>query len=588
MATGCGDVLSLEDLQIAKKHQLFEAEVITGLQGGVTGGASIDYATNQVTGQVQKTLPAVLRDAGFRPASFTFATGGTIPVGSADLAVLWPISSGGDGNYYAWKGALPKVIPASSTPAGTGGVSSSGWVPFGDITLRSLLASTLGAGNVNTLSGITVQGVLDKTLQYQDPALLWSQGGTLKIRQGVTTISTPLIMDYANFDPKFQGSPGVRCHYEGDNMAETIFNCTASTFNIQMKGDNSYATQRVHTYDYLGNITLNGNSTSFGLLVQGKAYSKLENITSVNHTTGEGIRLENFITSDVNNIYSQYNNIGIRIIGFNPTGSDLNAVTFNRISASNNTTYGIYGERWGASNVINGLTCEGNGTMGNSSSGGMLINVAGNITAPCVVFNSPYFELNKGGADLNIVNTSATKPITVIINGGLFNRGSNTDYTTTNIAVNSAGGKTKVILIGVAFANSAGYTPSSARPYWTTAANCEVIDIGCIYDDLTAASVNARSLVLSGRVTAAGAIGTSSTAFTCATSATGVYTVTSSAGDLGFDSGSYIVMASPYNANADVTIEVNNLSTTAFRVIIRNSGGTGVACGFNFMISRII
>ena len=136
MSSGCGDVLSLEDLKTAKKHQTFEAEVITGKAGGVDSGADIDYATNQVTGQVQKTLPAILRDAGFRPASFTFTTGGTLTVNDADLAVLWPISDGGDGNYYAWKGTLPKTIPAGSTPASTGGVSSAGWVAFGDITVR--------------------------------------------------------------------------------------------------------------------------------------------------------------------------------------------------------------------------------------------------------------------------------------------------------------------------------------------------------------------------------------------------------------------------------------------------------------------
>ena len=38
MSSGCGDVLSLADLQTAKKHQIFEAEVITGKQGGVAGG----------------------------------------------------------------------------------------------------------------------------------------------------------------------------------------------------------------------------------------------------------------------------------------------------------------------------------------------------------------------------------------------------------------------------------------------------------------------------------------------------------------------------------------------------------------------
>lgn len=142
MSSGCGDVLSLADLQTAKKHQIFEAEVITGKQGGVSGGADIDFATNQVTGQTQKTMPAILRDLGFRVAAFTFTTGGTLAVGDTDVAVLWPVSSGGDGDYYRWKGTYPKTIPANSTPASTGGVSNSAWMPVGDITLRADLAST--------------------------------------------------------------------------------------------------------------------------------------------------------------------------------------------------------------------------------------------------------------------------------------------------------------------------------------------------------------------------------------------------------------------------------------------------------------
>lgn len=144
----CGDVLSLGDLQTAKKHQIFEAEVITGKAGGVAGGAGIDYATNQVTGQTQKTLPAVLRDAGFRPSPFTFVTGGVLAVGDSDMAVLWPTSAGGDGQYYIWKGAYPKTVPANSTPAATGGVSDSGWLPLGDITLRSELGSIYGSSLV--------------------------------------------------------------------------------------------------------------------------------------------------------------------------------------------------------------------------------------------------------------------------------------------------------------------------------------------------------------------------------------------------------------------------------------------------------
>lgn len=166
MSSGCGDVVSLEDMQIAKKHQTFEAEVITGKAGGLASGADIDYATNQVTGQVQKTLPAILRDAGFRPASFTFTTGGTLTVNDADLAVLWPIADGGDGNYYAWKGSLPKIIPAGSTPADTGGVSSAGWLAFGDITLRNEL---------NESEGISIVGGSSFNLDYFSNAILTNE-----------------------------------------------------------------------------------------------------------------------------------------------------------------------------------------------------------------------------------------------------------------------------------------------------------------------------------------------------------------------------------------------------------------------------
>jgi len=124
----CGDVLSLEDLQTAKKHQIFEAEVITGRAGGATGGAPIEYATNPVTGQTQKTLPAVLRDAGFEQASFTFTTGGTLGVNDRNKAVFDPVSKA----WYVWKGALPKIVTAGSNPVG-----DANWSPWTDPTMRT-------------------------------------------------------------------------------------------------------------------------------------------------------------------------------------------------------------------------------------------------------------------------------------------------------------------------------------------------------------------------------------------------------------------------------------------------------------------
>lgn len=138
MSSGCGDVLSLADLQTAKKHQIFEAEVITGKSGGVAGGADIDYATNQVTGQTQKTLPAVLRDAGFSPVSWDFSTGGTLTVDDRDKVVYDPVSK----TWYSYAGTLPVVVPASFNPVG-----NTNWKPQTDPDLRSDLETMWADGS---------------------------------------------------------------------------------------------------------------------------------------------------------------------------------------------------------------------------------------------------------------------------------------------------------------------------------------------------------------------------------------------------------------------------------------------------------
>ena len=145
MSSGCGDVLSLADLQTAKKHQIFEAEVITGKSGGVAGGADIDYATNQVTGQTQKTLPAVLRDAGFSPVSWDFSTGGTLTVGDRDKVVFDPVSK----TWYSYAGTLPVAVSAGFNPVG-----NADWKPQTDPTLREELRGFYGSGLIGGLGAV--------------------------------------------------------------------------------------------------------------------------------------------------------------------------------------------------------------------------------------------------------------------------------------------------------------------------------------------------------------------------------------------------------------------------------------------------
>ena len=66
-----------------------------------------------------------------------------------------------DGEYYKWTGPFAsggKVVPASSTPASTGGVGPGAWVGVGDASLRAALAAP---GGVNLINGAAKQSDLN-------------------------------------------------------------------------------------------------------------------------------------------------------------------------------------------------------------------------------------------------------------------------------------------------------------------------------------------------------------------------------------------------------------------------------------------
>lgn len=81
----------------------------------------------------------------------SFQTGATLTL--ANQALRWALPDG-DGEYYRWDGTLPKTVPASSTPASTGGTGVGKWVGVGDAALRSQLTTPssgikVDASNVN-------------------------------------------------------------------------------------------------------------------------------------------------------------------------------------------------------------------------------------------------------------------------------------------------------------------------------------------------------------------------------------------------------------------------------------------------------
>ncbi|HIC0443197.1 TPA: hypothetical protein ACWZS2_004211 [Escherichia coli] len=213
MSSGCGDVLSLADLQTAKKHQIFEAEVITGKSGGVTGGADIDYATNPVTGQTQKTLPAVLRDAGFSPVSWDFSAGGTLTTADRDKVVYDPVSK----TWYSYAGALPVTVPAGFNPVG-----NADWAPQTDPNLRAELSiieniAELISKTPNPALTYTVKGYVPGT-NFGGGQFYWDAAKPKSQHNGITIFSPTVPWDgsYAGLSAFLAGtgetdSSGVGC-----------------------------------------------------------------------------------------------------------------------------------------------------------------------------------------------------------------------------------------------------------------------------------------------------------------------------------------------------------------------------------------
>jgi hypothetical protein len=210
----CNDVLSLQDLQTAKKHDLFHNEVITGKAGGVAGGVDIDTATNQVTGQTQTTLPRILADLGMQVQTWPASVGGTL-TNLAQVFLNDIPTSAGKGNYYAWTGTFPHTVAPGTDPA-----LVVGYVMRSDAGLRKDLESPSGSSKVGFQQagvgavprtsedkmrervsvkdfGAVGDGVADDTLAIQSAinSVAAIFGGAVYFPSGTYNISDTLVMD---------------------------------------------------------------------------------------------------------------------------------------------------------------------------------------------------------------------------------------------------------------------------------------------------------------------------------------------------------------------------------------------------------
>ena len=329
MSSGCGDVLSLEDLKTAKKHQIFEAEVITGKQGGVASGAEIDYATNQVTGDSQKTLPAILRDVGFWPASWDFSTGGILTVSDRNKVVYDPVSK----TWYSWAGTLPHVVAAGTNPVGV-----ADWVPQTDPSLRNDLASAAenkGASLIKTTQGTTVQQRLDST--DSNLAALGANSGFDKIGKFLNLAALRAATPSAVGQTVYVGSAASASHAE-THVGGGFFQ---SVDNVQAWPDDGGIVIKPATGTLVWKRI---NFTAYDMQFWGvKPDGVTDNAASITKATNYARSNRIILDAPVGDIYTSemvpiYSNMGIRGAGTKAEGTVFWKTTNNAFPYKNGDT----------------------------------------------------------------------------------------------------------------------------------------------------------------------------------------------------------------------------------------------------------
>ena len=142
MADSCAQYVSTDDLKAAKESILHIEHVATSKDAN---GNTALVVTDPIrgVGYTNTTLDGLFSDIGFKPVNGSFEGGGTL-VNRWDVLLYET-----NGAFYQWMGDTPSgglVVSAGSSPFDSGGDLLPGWVDRTDLTLRSDLKLSTGAG----------------------------------------------------------------------------------------------------------------------------------------------------------------------------------------------------------------------------------------------------------------------------------------------------------------------------------------------------------------------------------------------------------------------------------------------------------
>jgi len=319
----------------------------------------------------RQTIEGSIRKAGFQPAPFDFVTGGTLVPGDRNKAVFNP-SPSGDDNWYAWQGALPKVISPISTPATTGGFGEIAWKPVTNNILaptvreairRSYAVVGLDLVDGSFQSGFTLAAASDVALD-EVTGKAYSWGGTLP--KDAPANSTPAstggfgvtawnamaangkreiayledflpdllgVTDYSSIVQRVVDSSNIVMFGKGRCKISTVNWPTAAT--VIGVGNESVFVVSSDT-DVLA-IPAGGRFSNFSVEITNAAYSKDILKISTSYLAATSTGLENDDLADVHDI-------SIRATAIPPGSASLNCNTIKLLADANGK--GVYKHRF--------------------------------------------------------------------------------------------------------------------------------------------------------------------------------------------------------------------------------------------------
>ena len=352
-------------------------------------------------------------------------------------------------------------------------------------------------------------------------------GGEAYIPSGIYRITSQLLIDMDGNTVSPLNNP-LRVNIRGEGKGNTIFAVRTASINcLKVRGtDAATSTKLTHGYFTFSGVCFQGTSSGLssanGIELSDIAYCTIRDCTFF--ALANGLVLDGSLSNNFDGLLFSDSVKGISSSSGIASGPHANVYTGCEFRQCTSLAYDGFDTL--SQGVFIGCQFEGNGTHGNSATGGVIFRMTGSAGEVGPTFYGCYFEVNGGGFDVNVQETAATR-ISVSFYGCNFNRILSTKYVTNNIATT---GEVDLNLSGCTFTSYGTYVPDAGRPYLNVSSDARVRDLGNRYEDVLEAPTTSQALPYAGWVDSAGTGETVPNGWSAARTSLGLYAVTHNLG----------------------------------------------------------